>query len=434
MTKSAARLERLLRSLPVSDLLDLVYRTTLWLQRPIAIWRLPETTTVNFAVDLSTSSTATDADLSQPCRGFLMAPFAADGQNPTAHLVRSHLGFDGSHVSLNPPEETAHETLWEHFLEEAEAARAGNHHAPVEPVWHLNNDREMPPTEPSRSDFCDWVQEARAEIARGRLKKVVLSRALNRPLHEDFQPLNLFSHLCVAYESAFVSLVALPGIGTWIGASPELLLSLQDAHLTTVSLAGTQLLRDGQDIASAVWSPKEQEEQQIVTEYIRACFVEHEVHDFVEAGPETVRAGNLLHLQTAFRAHLPSEEHRLRANQLLTAMHPTPAVCGTPKKEAVEFILRHETHARAFYAGFLGPVDPRGRTDVFVNLRCMQLLPSTALLYAGSGITRDSEPEKEWLETEFKLNTLLKILKAEETHQLPRGRAARYKVFCDEEL
>ena len=95
---------------------------------------------------------------------------------------------------------------------------------------------------------------------------------------------------------------------------------------------------------------------------------------------------------------------------MLELLHPTSAVCGMPKSQALQFITETETFDRSYYSGFLGPVNLAGSTDIFVNIRCMQLLPERAVLYSGAGITSESKPEKEWLETELKCDTLLNLV------------------------
>jgi isochorismate synthase len=95
---------------------------------------------------------------------------------------------------------------------------------------------------------------------------------------------------------------------------------------------------------------------------------------------------------------------------MLQLLHPTSAVCGQPLDTALEFIHKHENHDRQFYTGYLGPVNFQNRTDIFVNLRCLQVLQKELILYAGAGITQDSIPEREWEETELKLNTLLNAI------------------------
>jgi isochorismate synthase len=94
---------------------------------------------------------------------------------------------------------------------------------------------------------------------------------------------------------------------------------------------------------------------------------------------------------------------------MLQLLHPTSAVCGMPKEPALQFILDNEKHSRAFYSGFLGPVNVASETHIFVNLRCMQIYTDKAVLYAGAGITADSDPQKEWEETELKCLTLLNV-------------------------
>ena len=90
-------------------------------------------------------------------------------------------------------------------------------------------------------------------------------------------------------------------------------------------------------------------------------------------------------------------------------MHPTPAVGGVPTKKAIQFIKEKETHNRAFYTGFFGPISNE-EFQLFVNLRCAQWKPDAVLLYAGAGITALSDPALEWEETQKKVKILAKVL------------------------
>ncbi|MCK4992953.1 MAG: chorismate-binding protein, partial [Bacteroidales bacterium] len=92
------------------------------------------------------------------------------------------------------------------------------------------------------------------------------------------------------------------------------------------------------------------------------------------------------------------------------AMHPTPAVAGQPKEDAINFIKQLEPHDRDYYTGFLGPMSTHGETDLFVNLRCMKVTPDYISLYVGGGITLESDPAEEWNETCLKALSLLKIM------------------------
>ena len=95
---------------------------------------------------------------------------------------------------------------------------------------------------------------------------------------------------------------------------------------------------------------------------------------------------------------------------MLGLLHPTSAVCGTPLQPSLQFLREHEGYERQYYAGFLGPVNFENSINIFVNLRCMQLINDRAVIYAGAGVTIDSVPELEWDETEMKMNTLLHVL------------------------
>jgi isochorismate synthase len=205
--------------------------------------------------------------------------------------------------------------------------------------------------------------------------------------------------------------VAIPGIGTWLGASPEVLLTLDHQMLTTMALAGTQRRPEDRPLSAVRWGQKETAEQEMVSAYVRDFFARAGVHNLHEEGPQTVAAANVVHLQTLFRVELPEEERLALANRVLDELHPTSAVCGMPKHQALAFILANEGYDRRFYSGFLGPVHMEGRSSLFVNLRCMQLDEDYANLYVGGGITAESDPSSEWRETEMKAETMLSVLR-----------------------
>ena len=120
------------------------------------------------------------------------------------------------------------------------------------------------------------------------------------------------------------------------------------------------------------------------------------------------RAASLLHLCTDF--HLTSSGETTLAS-LAAALHPTPAVCGTPVEEARYVIAQVETHDRAYYSGFSGPVS-QDEAHLYVNLRCAHLFPMHATLYAGGGLLHESDFDAEWCETERKLTTMADLFRA----------------------
>jgi len=95
---------------------------------------------------------------------------------------------------------------------------------------------------------------------------------------------------------------------------------------------------------------------------------------------------------------------------MLKLLHPTSAVCGMPLEPALDFLRDHEGYDREFYSGFLGPVNLEGASSLFVNLRCMQLFETSARVYAGAGVTADSDPEKENEEVDMKIQTLSQLI------------------------
>lgn len=171
-----------------------------------------------------------------------------------------------------------------------------------------------------------------------------------------------------------------------------------------VALAGTQSLRDGKLPKS--WDHKNWREQQLVASYIRRQLSTLGITP-EEKGPYSARAGEVSHLKSDFFFSLPNPE---KLGDVLQLLHPTPAVCGLPKEEAYHFIIENEGYDRSYYSGFIGWLDPKGKTDLYVNLRCMNILPQTFTLYAGGGLLAASQLEDEWQETEDKLDTMRRIV------------------------
>ena len=260
-------------------------------------------------------------------------------------------------------------------------------------------------------EFQKYVARSVEAIKSGHFQKVVPARSKRVMLTRQFDIFANFDRLCKAYPNAFVSVVSIPEVGTWIGATPEVLIRVDREIFQTVSLAGTQKYNPEQLLSEVAWTQKEIEEQAMVSRYIINCFKKIRLREFEETGPKTIVAGNLIHLKTAFQVDMKATGTPELGNIMLNLLHPTSAVCGMPKSSATDFIKKNENDNRKFYSGYLGTVNGPREAHLFVNLRCMQLLENSAILYAGAGVTEDSIPEKEWLETELKMNTLLNIIK-----------------------
>jgi isochorismate synthase len=254
------------------------------------------------------------------------------------------------------------------------------------------------PYEAGKTEYLKQLREAIARLRKGEAQKVVLSRAIIIDFSNPSDASLLFHGLCKMYPDAFVYLAGLPGQGLWAGATPEVLVKAEGGKITTMALAGTR--KAG---SASTWGEKEIAEHEWVSRYISEKLEGAGATGIRTSGPETITAGKAEHLKTGFKALLPQEN----LNALLRALHPTPAVCGWSRDEALQIIAETEKHDRAYYAGYLGPVNSNGNMDLFVNLRCLQIRGGKGILYAGGGITTASDPEAEWDETVLKSSTIL---------------------------
>ncbi|WP_321330647.1 isochorismate synthase [uncultured Bacteroides sp.] len=233
--------------------------------------------------------------------------------------------------------------------------------------------------------------------------KLVLSRSLTIDRTPAFSPAGAFYRASQRYINSYVYLCYTPQTGVWLGSSPEILLSGEKGEWSTTALAGTQSLQQGE--LPINWDEKNKEEQKLVSAYIRKQLLSLNIRPG-EKGPYAIRAGELAHLKTDFHFSLPDHN---KLGDMLSLLHPTPAVCGLPKEEAYCFILENEGYERRYYSGFIGWLSPEGKTDLYVNLRCMNINDATLTLYAGGGLLPSSELNDEWNETENKLQTMLAI-------------------------
>lgn len=271
---------------------------------------------------------------------------------------------------------------------------------------------ELPPlvhSEGYRNEYAIDFANYHAQLLDGTFRKIVLARMVTHRLAGDVDPMQLFWQACRLYPRLFIALVALPDGSYWLTATPEILLEGTGSQWRTIALAGTMQL-EGDDLNSegeaARWSTKNIQEQRYVATYIAECLEKFAI-DFREEGPRTVRAANLVHLRSDFTFTMPDGG---QVGSLLDELHPTPAVCGLPKRDAFSFIVANEHAPRQYYSGFMGPTGMPGGTHLYVSLRCMRICGRDYQLYAGGGLLKDSQLEQEWQETEAKLQTMRTLL------------------------
>ena len=245
----------------------------------------------------------------------------------------------------------------------------------------------------SRMHYAIDFANEHSQLELDTFKKIVLARCVDEQPQDDRKPLDFFLQACALYPRLFIALVWTAKSGCWLTATPEILLKGEGTAWQTVALAGTMKLEGEQLRYDAplkdvpiTWTTKNLKEQRLVATYIAEC-LEQYASDFSFTLPDNAHIGDLLQ-----------------------SLHPTPAVCGLPKKSAFDFIVRHEHTPRRYYSGFMGMLDPQAQTFLYVSLRCMNIEQGVCHLFAGGGLLKDSVEEQEWQETEAKLDTMRRIL------------------------
>lgn len=259
----------------------------------------------------------------------------------------------------------------------------------------------------AKIQYEDLVEKGIQAIKNEEFKKVVLSRSEIVDVAK-FDFITTFKYLIQLYPTTFTYCFFHPEIGLWMGATPEQLLKASGNVFETTALAGTQKVTLEEEIS---WQQKEKDEQQYVTDFIIKRLREVAT-SVVVTDPYNIKAGSIWHIKTDISGVLKDNS---TLEEVIDTLHPTPAVCGLPKKKAKAFILENENYDRTFYTGFLGELNSSFAnktvsSDLFVNLRSMQIKENKAILYMGCGITKESIPEKEWEESVNKSMTMKRVL------------------------
>lgn len=308
--------------------------------------------------------------------GFVAVPFAASPDSPVV-LIQADATACG----------------WD------EMADALSSLGPLAPAPHA-----LPQAAAGKAEYMAAFGKAMDALHSRALDKVVLSRAeaVSVP---GISPAETFWRACESYPQMMVCLFHSPQTGTWLAATPELLLAGGARGWHTVALAGTMPVQEGRFLAD--WDAKNRGEQSHVVEFMRDTLGRFS-DNVQDEGPRVSPAGHLAHLRTDFRFTLPAGT---APAELLAALHPTPAVCGRPTEAARALIARMEPAPRRYYSGFFGMLDAAAHTELYVNLRCMEIAgDDTVVLHAGGGLVRESSAESEWLETQQKMDTLRRLV------------------------
>ena len=265
------------------------------------------------------------------------------------------------------------------------------------------NGKEIINSTTTREQYNTTVQSSIKMLKEGKMSKVVISKAITGKSSKKW--VEIYREMLMAYPNAFVFVFNSEDTGFWMGASPENFLSFHNGNLKTMALAGTRPANSEEE-----WSDKNVNEQQIVVDYIKEKYEEIK-SNFTEGNRYTKKAGNVEHLCTEFSASI---NNLSQVEKLSSLMHPTPALAGIPRNEAIKHIIKTENHSRRYDGGYIGPIDAKGNFDFFVNLRSIEFSNLDYCIYAGGGITAASDVDCEWEETENKVAPLLKILEDEQ--------------------
>lgn len=256
------------------------------------------------------------------------------------------------------------------------------------------------------------VAEAVGAIRGGAFEKVVLARSVQVQSERATDPYDLVHHLIATNPLGYVYATVV-GEAAFVGVSPELLLARSEDRIVANPLAGSARRGKGDDdvaVGNALLSSeKDRTEHALVVDDLVTRLGELTTELHYPEVPSLRRMATVQHLSTEITGVLRSD---VSTCAVLASIHPTPAVGGTPRAEALNFIDKVEAMDRGWYSGGVGWMDSGGGAVVALALRCALLRGRTSLLYAGNGIVAGSDPAAELEETRLKFHPLLSLLAA----------------------
>ncbi len=346
-----------------------------------AVFRLPSSKHANLIVQKATDLHKTEFEDIENVDAFVVAEFKSAKTNIIKYIKPDFSYKTGDDISGL--------TKYLKNLNNHESTAANNQYSYLSKIEYLGK--------------TDYIID---KLKANELHKIVISRISAMELASRLDLDNFIEKSLKKYPEAFVYLISSDETGIWTGASPELLLNKSDGLCETDAIAGTQLLSEYDK--NHFWGQKELEEQQMVSAYIGKLLSELGIKDYTAKGPETISAGDIVHLKTTFKIEASALSDKLGI--FIKGLYPTPAVCGLPKAAAFHMIENAESHDRELYTGFIGPWNLEGSSQLFVNLRCAKILNDKVLFYVGGGLTASSDAKAEWQETVNKTKTLLSVI------------------------
>ncbi len=255
----------------------------------------------------------------------------------------------------------------------------------------------------TEAQWARGVDAALAHIAAGRLEKVVLSRQTTVERDGELSVGDVVRRLRANQPGCYIF-----GVGDFVGASPELLVERRGRSARSRPMAGTVA---GGDVRTMAWlarSDKNGREHALVVDAVVRCLEPLCTGPLDVSPPHAEAFADLSHIVTDVVGTLPEDPPT--ALEIAMRLHPTPAVAGTPTAAALGLIGELEPQSRGYYGGPVGWVDANGDGQFAVALRCGELHPGRAVLYAGAGIVAGSRPDDEWLEAETKFKAMRRAI------------------------
>ncbi|MFT3708681.1 MAG: isochorismate synthase [Archangium sp.] len=286
--------------------------------------------------------------------------------------------------------------------------------APTEEAARLRLERvrEVEPPNHERGVACSrvggitrdrWntlITSALTQIDHAAFSKVVCARTIELRSEAAIDERAVLKSLEARHPQCFTFLVRGADGSAFVGSSPEMLCDVREGVWSVDALAGTAAAGNG---AALLADDKERREHAAVVEWISNVVDSFSIEFSAAAQPEVKRLANVDHLHTALSGRLKGDRTAL---ELARALHPTPAVAGTPQRAAIEWLRANEGFARGWYCGAVGSRGDDSLT-LAVALRSALIRDREATIFVGAGVVKGSTPDREWLETERKANALL---------------------------
>lgn len=268
----------------------------------------------------------------------------------------------------------------------------------------------------ARETWRQRVRDASLQVRSGRLSKVVLARGESLQLGWTSTPLDaLLANLLDKFPDSYRFAVWYAG-ALFVGASPERLVRVDGRRVELDCLAGTAARgstpeADQENQAWLQTSSKNLREHRVLVDWMRLAIAPLLTDADIPASPRIRKQSAVQHLYTPVTGWL---RDGVSLFDVVSAVHPTPAVAGVPREDALAYISRYEGLDRGWYAGGVGWIDADGNGELCVALRSALMLERESVLFAGGGVMGDSDPLEEWYETEYKLRPMKVVLFGED--------------------